>query len=63
MRHLQTIGTFSQSFGQRTDQPISGLTDPLPWLIRRLVKQQAESASDEERNAQPGASDLREKRA
>lgn len=40
MSHLQSFGDASVMMGQRTDQPISGSSDPLPWLIRRLVREQ-----------------------
>ncbi|MCH1495045.1 MAG: hypothetical protein L7U72_07440 [Rubripirellula sp.] len=40
MSHLQSFGDASAMMGQRTDQLISNASDPLPWIIRRLVREQ-----------------------
>jgi len=40
MSHLQSYGDPSAMLGQRADQPLSGANDPLPWLIRRLIREQ-----------------------
>jgi hypothetical protein len=42
MSHFQSFGDTSCTLGQRTDQASTGANNPLPWLIRHLVKEQVD---------------------
>lgn len=45
MNHLQPVSSVPSMMEQRADHGSSQSMNPLPWLIRQLVKEQTEQAT------------------
>ena len=60
MNHLQTFGQSTGFLCQRTDSVSTDSTNPLPWLIRHLVREQVEQTAKSKVEPHPSNGQVRD---